>query len=107
MTIIQGDQVTIAVQLTDEADNIITPDDVDGVVLTLGTVSRRSWDEEYPVEYDQLLRSWLLAVTQEDSFALRAGVAKMSARVVFLDGGIGGANVATVFVLPAQNREVL
>lgn len=107
MTIMQGDQTAIAVKLTDEAGGEIIPNDVSDVVITLGAVTRHTTDETYPVQYDPILTAWIFAVTQEDTLAFRAGVFKLSARVLFTDGAVGGANVATVFVLPSQNTEVL
>lgn len=106
MTIFQGDQIMIALTLTDDQGNPITGNDAEEVVITLGSITRKTSDDN-PVYYDGELEAWMVPIYQTETSALPAGMARMQARVKFDDGAIGSATVATVFVLPAQNAEVL
>ena len=107
MSIMQGDQVVIAILLEDEEGNPITPEDVSEVVITLGEVSRKMTDEEYPVTYDAEEAVWLFTVTQADTLGMVMGITSLEARVKFVNGSVGGASVGGVFILPSNNKEVL
>ena len=105
MNIYQGDQIIIAVTLTDENGNVIT--DASEVAISLGNITRTTSDAEYPVTWDDENDCWLFALPQEDTASLPSGMMRMQARVKFEDGTIGNAYVATVFILPSLNTEVM
>lgn len=105
MTIMQGDQVLVALTLTNDDGDIITDYGVDEVVVTIGTIEVKMTDGN--VSYDAEGEVWMFQITQEASLAQAAGMERMQVRVKFTDGSVCGANVATVFILPAKNTEVL
>lgn len=51
MTIFQGDQIMIALTLTDDQGDPITGNDAEEVVITLGSITRKTSDDN-PVYYD-------------------------------------------------------
>lgn len=105
MTIMQGDQVVVALTLTNDDGDTITDYGVEEVVVTIGSIEVKMTDGD--VEYDSENEVWTFPITQEASLAQAAGMERMQVRVKFTDGSVCGANVATVFILPAKNTEVL
>lgn len=105
MTIMQGDQLIIALSLTNDDGDIITDYGVEEVVVTIGTIEVKMSDGD--VAYDSEEEVWMIPIYQEASLAQAAGMERMQVRVKFTDGSVCGANVATVFILPARNTEVL
>lgn len=105
MTIMQGDQVLVALTLTNDEGDIITDYGVEEVVITIGSIEVKMSDGD--VAYDSEGEVWNFLIYQEASLAQRAGAERMQVRVKFSDGSVGGANVTTVYILPAKNKEVL
>lgn len=105
MTIMQGDQVLVALTLTNDEGDIITDYGVEEVVVTIGSIEVKMTDGD--VAYDSEEEVWMFPILQEQSLAQAAGMERMQVRVKFSDGSVCGANVATVFILPAKNTEVL
>lgn len=105
MTIMQGDQVVVALTLTNDDGDTITDYGVEEVVVTIGSIEVKMTDGN--VSYDAEGEVWVFPITQEASLAQAAGMERMQVRVKFTDGSVCGANVATVFILPAKNTEVL
>ena len=107
MTLTQGYQGLIGIRLEDEEGQSIPDSAVRDVVITLGPTTRKMTDEENPVTYDAEEELWMFAVLQEDTLALDMGVYQLSAKVCFTDDNIVPADIAAVYVLPTNNKEVV
>ena len=97
LEMMQGDAYIIGIVIKDDEGNEIT--DADKVEVSLGGLSKIA-------EYDSVEEVWAFPVTQSETFTF-GYVEGLQVRVVMDGEVVGNANVATVYVFPANSREVL
>ena len=91
VTIKRGDAYTIPIGLTADGDAIAI-EDVERVRFAFASPGREPLAKEYPgeVTYDSEDGTFLFPVTQEETYALRAGVLLYDVKVCFAGGDVIG-----------------
>lgn len=99
MTIMQGDEYAIYINLTDEEGNSIV-EYLSECLVTMGT---ETWSGETgTIEYDQETDSLFFILTESQTFNM-IGVVPFQLRAIFGDD-IFGVPLEPVFVLPSINK---
>lgn len=100
--IMQGDAYSIDIGLVDDEGNALTPEMVDEVEVSLGTLKK-----SYPdtVVYDE--GEYLFPLTQTETLAMPIGLKTFQVRVKFNGGDVVGCNLPNVMVMMAKSKEVL
>lgn len=87
-----------------QGDTTVTPDMVESVELTIGTLSRL-----YPgeVTYDEAKKQWLYPLTQEQTLAFAEGAVSTQVRVKLVNGDVVGAKGGAIRVVESQSKGVI
>lgn len=96
----QGDAYAVPFVIR-QGNTTVTPDMVETVELTIGTLSRL-----YPgeVTYDAEKKQWLYPLTQEQTLAFSEGAVPTQVRVKLLTGSVVGARGGTINVTQSASR---
>ncbi len=99
----QGDAYAVPFVIR-QGNTTVTPDMVETVELTIGTLSRL-----YPgeVTYDAEKKQWLYPLTQEQTLAFSEGTVPTQVRVKLLSGSVVGARGGTINVTQSASRGVI
>lgn len=100
----QGDAYSLPIVLR-QGELLITPEMVLRLEITIGNLTRT-----YPgvVRYDEENGQWLFPLTQEQTFAFKAGrTPPVQARIKFNDESVVGANGKTIYVSTSRSKGVL
>ena len=103
LQMMRGDSYEIAITLTDEENQPITPADVSEVEIALGDLKKTYTSGD--VTYND--GKWLFPVTQDETLSTVAAVSTLQVRVKYLPGDVVGARVGNVYIVPSSSNEVL
>lgn len=103
MEIMQGDAYHIPISI-ERDKGLITPDTVKCVEVTLGSLSKL-----YPgdIRYKEEDDTWVLPLSQEDTFSLEPREYPVQLRIKFTDECVIGRNVFRIMVIPCNSQRVL
>lgn len=99
----QGDSYGLKVNILNSVDEVVKPDDVSDVEITIGSLSKTYKKGE--VTNDGNL--WIFPITQEESFKLPVSRIKAQVRVMWKDGTIEGKSLGEIYVAESISKEVL
>lgn len=100
----QGDAYKLPVVLR-QGELLITPEMVHRLEITIGNLTRT-----YPgaVSYDKENGQWLFPLTQEQTFAFKAGnTSPVQARIKFGDESVVGATGKSIYVSASKSKGVM
>lgn len=100
----QGDAYSLPIVLR-QGELLITPEMVLRLEITIGDLTRT-----YPgvVRYDEENGQWLFPLTQEQTFAFKAGrTPPVQARIKFNDESVVGAKGKTIYVSASRSKGVM
>lgn len=100
----QGDAYSLPIVLR-QGELLITPEMVLRLEITIGTLTRT-----YPgvVHYDEENGQWLFPLTQEQTFAFKAGrTPPVQARIKFNDESVVAAKGKTIYVSASRSKGVM
>lgn len=100
----QGDAYSLPIVLR-QGDVLITPEMVLALEITVGNLTRT-----YPgvLDYDSDGGQWLFPLTQEQTFAFKAGnTPPVQARIKFNDESVVGATGKTIYVSASRSKGVM
>jgi hypothetical protein len=100
----QGDAYSLPIVLR-QGELLITPEMVQQVEITIVNLT-----QTYPgaVNYDEENGQWLFPLTQEQTFAFKAGrTLPVQTRIKFNDGSVVGAKGNTLFVCESRSKGVM
>lgn len=101
ISIVQGDEMRLPITLKLN-DNVVSPSDIASLRVTIGNILKT-----YPGDITIADNSFVLPLTQEETFRLPAGLIVMVVRPKFADGSIRGWTAKTVIdVCASIDREV-
>ena len=103
LQMMRGASYNIAITLTDDENQPITPADVAEVEISLGDLIKTYSSGD--VIYDD--GKWLFPVTQSETLSTVAAVSTLQVRVKYLLGDVVGAKVGNVYLVPSSSNEVL
>lgn len=98
----QGDSYNLGINILNNADSPVTPDDVQDVEITIGHLTKTYRREELSF-YKGV---WMFPLTQEETFQYWPGVVKAEVRVVWANGVIENKPLYGVRVLESNNKGV-
>ena len=101
----QGDAYNLKIEILNEDQDVVTPEAVSDVEITIGSLRKTYASEE--VTYDEGLERWLFPLTQEETFRFTPARVKAQVRVVWNNGNVEGVSLGTVNVLESISKEVL
>lgn len=103
MSMMQGDAYSLGISILNNANNPVTPEDVQEVEITVGKL-RKTFTSGEVSYYGGL---WMFPVTQEETFLFRAMATKAQVRVVWADGTVEGKPLYGVRITESISKEVL
>lgn len=104
--ILQGTQITLGINLTDEdTGESITDADVTEVEVVIGHIRKTLSGGD--IGYNGERAEWILPLTQEETFALYPKIYQPVVRVVLNNGAVPGARLDRVRIIENKNKEVL
>lgn len=103
LQMMRGDSYNIAITLTDDENQPITPADVAEVEIALGDLKKTYTSGD--VAYND--GKWLFPVSQDETLSTVAAVSTLQVRVKYLLGDVVGARVGNVYIVPSSSNEVL
>lgn len=101
----QGDSYNLEVKILNTDQEVVTPDGVSDVEITVGSLTKTYNRGE--VTYDEVAEKWLFPLTQEETFKFLPQKVKAQVRVVWNSRDVEGASLGTVNVLESISKEVL
>lgn len=99
----QGDSYDLGIVLKNNAGQPVTPDDVQDVEITIGTLSKRY--KEGKLIYSN--GTWLFPLSQDESFSLRPGPKEAQVRVKWANGFVEGRPILGVRIQESMSKEAL
>lgn len=99
----QGDACYLAIRISNNAGNAVTPDQITDLEITLGPL-RKTYLRQEVLFSDGL---WLFPLSQEKSFGLWPSQLKAQVRILWNNGVVEGKPIASIPVLESISREVL
>ena len=98
----QGDAFTQEIEIRHN-DEIVTPDDVTDVEITIGVLSKTYLDGE--LDYSEGV--WKFPMTQQETFRFRGGYHSVQVRVLWPSGDIEGVDLGKIYVGESNSRRML
>ena len=99
----QGDSYGLRIEIKNESDEAVTPDDVTDVEITVGFFRKTLAKGE--VLYSDGV--WIFPISQEESFKLPSTRIKAQVRVAWNNGGIEGTSLDDIRVKESLSKVVL
>ena len=99
----QGDRYSIGFTVLNNARQIVTPNDVQDVEITIGHLKKSLRDLELTFDDGK----WLFPLTQSETFDYWPGATRAQIRIVWANGVIEGKPIHGLRVLESISKEVL
>ena len=99
----QGDSYGLRIEIKNESEEAVTPDDVSDVEITVGFF-RKTLAKGKVLYSDGV---WIFPITQEESFKLPSTRVKAQVRVVWKNGGVEGTSLDDIRVKESLSKVVL
>lgn len=99
----QGDSYGLRIEILNADGVAVTPDDISDVEITVGFIRKTYANVE--IFYSD--GSWVIPLTQEETFTLPATRVKAQVRVAWKDGFVEGASLGEIRVHESISKVVL
>lgn len=99
----QGDSYGLKIEILNADGVAVTPDDISDVEITVGFIRKTYTNVE--IFYSD--GSWVIPLTQEETFTLPATRVKAQVRVMWKDGLVEGASLGEIRVHESISKVVL
>lgn len=104
---LQGSSYNLPIQIKDLKGKIITNADVTEASFTIGNITKDyKNDGTGEVEFDYVENSWIIPLTQEETFALQKGLVQWQARFIFNNGLVDGTKPKSENVFESINKTI-
>ena len=101
----QGDSYSLKIEILNSDNELVTPDDVTDVEIIVGSLRKTYAKKE--VAYDDVSKSWVFPLTQEETFRFAPARVKAQVRVAWNNGFVEGTSIGTINVTESISKEVL
>lgn len=101
----QGDSYNLGIEILNNANNPVTPDDVLDVEITIGNL--RKTYKALELNYDENLYLWIFPLSQKETFGYWPSQKKAQVRVVWANGIVEGKELYGVRIHESISKEVL
>lgn len=104
----QGDSYGIEIDIFDNIGNIVTPDDISDVEITIGRI-RKTYREGslFYVDGGDGSPKWIFPLSQKETFRFPASRVNVQARIAWPNGEVEGLHSGHIVVHESSSREVL
>lgn len=99
----QGDRYSLGFTVLNNAGQVVTPDDIQDVEITIGHLKKSFRDVELTFDDNK----WMFPLSQEETFDYWPGVTRAQIRIVWANGVIEGKPIYGLRVLESISKEVL
>lgn len=104
---LQGSSYNLPIQIIDAKGRIITNADVIEASFTIGNLTKNyKNDGTGEVDFDYVKNSWIIPLTQEETFNFKKGLVEWQARFLFSNGLVDGTRPKSENVFESINETI-
>lgn len=104
----QGDAYGIEIDIFDKNGNMVTPDDISDVEITVGHIRKTyKGGSLFYVDNGGGSSQWIFPLSQQETFRFPASKANVQIRIAWPNGEVEGGRLGYLVVHESSSKEVL